>query len=97
MLKLRATALFALDSFVAICDGAGLFLSSAQAARACEHGWLFLRTYQTLARMCLVEKRCLYKMRPEAHYFDHLLLAIATSRENPRRHHLMGAEDFMAK
>ena len=96
-MKFRATALYALNRFVKVCDGAGLFLTPVEAQEASDFGWLYLRTYQALAGKCLSAGQCLFKVRPKTHYFAHLLIHVKCTRENPRRHELMTAEDYMGK
>ena len=96
-LKLRATALHSLREFVTVCDVGDTFLTHAQSRQACAAGWLFLRCYQALASAALAEKICLYKVRPKTHYMAHLLLQLATTRENPKCYDLMCAEDFMGR
>ena len=73
------------------------FLNENEATEACSSGWLFLRSYQALARLAHDRKLTLFKLRPKLHYFAHVLLALAVTRENPRRRELNTAEDFMGR
>ena len=66
-------------------------------ARASGSGWLYLRTYQKLAAAGIEEKKFVFKMRPKTHYFAHLCLHVAATRENPRTYDLMSAEDYMGR
>ena len=93
----RAMMTWGLLDFVTTCDRGGLFLTTDEVHQAQHAGSIFLKEYQGLARDAYCAQLCLYKLRPKFHYFAHLLIWIGNSRENPRRHDLMIAEDFMGK
>ena len=76
---------------------AGKLLTEAQAERAAESGWSFLRAYQEASGRAFLRNQALYKLRPKFHYFGHALLGIVQTRENPRRFDLFQAECLMGK
>lgn len=93
--ELRAKCAYGLSNFLYILDCSGVFLDEAQATEAVSSGRIFLLAWQTLAVKHL--GTFAYKVRPKHHYFEHLLMTLRETRENPRILSNFADEDFMGK
>ena len=93
----RATAVWGLASRLHLMGTADIIMTATEAEAACRAGHSYLVCYSNLARLCLHQRRCAYKVRPKMHYFQHMLLEMRATRINPRAVYCMHDEDFMGK
>ena len=92
---LRAACAYGLADFHYTLDQHGDVLSHAAAKRAVQSAYVFINAYQQLAADALSARKCLWKLRPKAHYFVHMVDKIQASRRNPRSFQCYGDEDLM--
>ena len=96
--RVRATCCWALDISLScwnLCPKVRMAESHVK-----ENVWycrLHSARYQYLAGQCIVQKRLLYKCRPKAHYFTHMVDHFLATRLNLMHLSTFMDEDFMGK
>ena len=63
---------------------AGFFLTEQEAHQAISAGYTFLLTYQNLAKTAFSLNKALYKLKPKAHAFAHLVLEMLVQYKQDR-------------
>eukprot|EP00435_Cladocopium_sp_Y103_P013820 s3258_g3.t1 len=63
---------------------AGFFLTEQEAHQAISAGYTFLQTYQKLAKTAFSLNKALYKLKPKAHAFAHLVLEMLVQFKQDR-------------
>ncbi|CAK9101825.1 Uncharacterized protein SCF082_LOCUS47603 [Durusdinium trenchii] len=84
MLVLIQDACKSIGAFLRTLFKAGFFLTGDEAHQAISAGNAFLLSYEKLAKMAFSLKKALYKLKPKAHAFAHLVLEMLTQHRHDR-------------
>ena len=88
--RLRTCLIWALADFFYTLDHAKRWLDDDQARCAFSSAYLYLHCYQKLASDSLADRIFNYKVRPNHHYFCHLVERMFSSSLNPRHVNTFG-------
>ena len=95
--RYRALAAWAASSYVYSCGTSGCVFNAAQKADAVTAGRAYTLCYAWLARAAARSEVRNWRLRPKAHYFEHVVDRIEATARNPRFHATWMEETLMGK